>query len=200
MDTINCDSASIPFSNSSTTEVNGEISIREQAALHLGHQPDDGPATSDELLAYDAVVAVREGDVIGGVTLTSSAAVLGASLNNAGWAVHVWSRLGGDEFLFAACDASDLPSSVLVAATGDEVDVDDNGSADATITDFGVSTVAGPGLWLAEDGRVFANVDLDFGAGDVEAIVGFELPCLIPEIFADGFESGDTSVWSSTSP
>ncbi len=131
--------------------------------------------------------------------MTSTAAVLGTSLNNAGQAVHAWSRLSGDDkLLFAACDASDLAASVVVAAIGDEVDVDDDGSGDATLTDLGISSIAGPGLWLAEDGRVYANVNLDFGAGDVEAIAGFELPCVIPEIFADGFESGDTSSWSST--
>ncbi len=89
---------------------------------------------------------------------------------------------------------------MVIAATGDEVDVDGDGSGDATLTDFEISTIAGPGLWLAEDGRVYAGVDLDYGGGDVEAIVGLDLPCAIPEIFADGFESGDTSSWSSTTP
>ncbi len=161
---------------------------------------DDGPAASDEFLAYDGVIAVREGDSIGGVTLSSSAAVLGASINNAGWAVHAWSRSGSDEFLFAACDASDLAASVIVAATGDEVDIDDDGVGDATLTDFNSSSVVGPGLWLAEDGLVYVNVNLDYGAGEVEAIAGFELPCVSSEIFSDGFESGDTSAWSSTNP
>lgn len=176
------------------------VSIND-SGNYLFSGDDDGATTSDEFLAYDGVIGLREGDTVGGIALTSTASVLGASLNNAGWAVHAWSRSSGaDEFLFAACDASDLASSVVVAATGDEVDVDDDGMGDATLTDFGVTTVTGPGLWLAEDGRVFAEVDLDFGGGDVEAIVAFELPCAIPEIFSDGFESGNTTVWSSTTP
>ncbi len=175
------------------------VSINDSGA-YLFSGDDDGAATSDEFLAYDGVITVREGDTVGGVALTSTAAVLGASINNAGWAVHLWSRASGsDELLFAACAASDLASSVLVAATGDEVDVDDDGFGDATLTDFNASTVTGPGLWLAEDSRVYAEVDLDFGAGDVEAIAGFELPCVL-DIFSDGFESGDTTAWSSTTP
>lgn len=161
---------------------------------------DDGATTVDELIAYNGVIGLREGDTVDGITLISSAAVLGASLNNAGWAVHIWNRSSGQEFLFVACDASDLASSVLIAATDDDLDLDGNGSGDATLTDFEASTVIGPGLWLAEDSRVFVGVDLDFGAGDVEAIISFELPCLPPEIFTDGFESGNTSGWSSTTP
>ncbi len=175
------------------------VSIND-SGHYLFSGDDDGSTTKDEFVAYDGAIAVREGDVVGGVTLTSTAAVLGGSLNNAGWAVHAWSRASSsDELLFAACDASDLAGSVLVAATGDEVDVDDDGFADATLTDFETSTVTGPGLWLAEDSRVYANVSLDFGAGDLEAIVAFELPCVLA-IFTDGFETGDTSAWSLTVP
>ena len=162
---------------------------------------DDGAAASDEFLAFDGVIAVREGDTLDGITLTATASVLGASINNAGWAVHAWSRSSGtDEFLFVACDAADLAASVVVAATGDEVDIDNDGSGDATLTDFEIASIVGPGLWLAEDNRVYANVSLDFGAGDVEAIVAFGLPCLAAEIFSNSFESGDTTGWSSTSP
>ena len=175
------------------------VSIND-SGHYLFSGDDDGATASDEFLAYDAVIAVREGDTLDGVTLTSTASVLAASLNNAGWAVHAWSRSGGDEFLFAACDASDLASSVVVAATGDVVDVDGNGTGDATLTDFGASNVIGPGLWLAEDGRVYANVSLDYGGGALEAIAGFELPCAFPEIFSDGFETGDTTRWSATVP
>ncbi len=159
---------------------------------------DDGATSSDEFLTYNGAIAVREGDTLDDVTLTSSASVLGASLNNAGWAVHAWNRSGGDEFLFVTCDASDLASSIVVVATGDELDVDGDGSGDATLTDLGISSVVGPGLWLAEDGRVFVNAELDFGGGEVEAIIAFGLPCLEAGIFSDGFESGDTSLWSTT--
>ncbi len=161
---------------------------------------DDGGAASDEFLAYNGRIAVLEGDTIDGVSLTSPAAVLGASINNAGWVVHAWSRQGGDqELLFASCEASDPESSVLLAATGDEVDVDDDGSGDAILRDFNAWDVTGPDLWLAEDSRVYGNVDLDFGAGWVSAIVAFELPCA-RVIFADGFESGDTTGWTSKGP
>ncbi|MEO1088351.1 MAG: hypothetical protein AAFY88_29315, partial [Acidobacteriota bacterium] len=49
----------------------------------------DGPAGSDEFIAYNGAVAVREGDVVDGVTLGGSVSLL--SLGNSGVAVHGWS-------------------------------------------------------------------------------------------------------------
>lgn len=136
----------------------------------------DGATSSDEFVAYNGTIAVREGDVLGGVTLTSSASVNALSLNNLGQAAMIWSA-SGTETLFFACDASDpTGSSTAVLTVGDELDFDGNGVGDASVTDFNASGIIGPGLWLAEDGRVFVEVDLDYGAGDLEAIVELELP------------------------
>lgn len=135
----------------------------------------DGATTSDEFIAYNGIIVIREGDTIGGITLTSSASVNAASLNNLGYAAFIWSYSGA-ETLFFACDASDLATtSVAVLSTGDEVDFD-GGGGDAFVTDFNASSAIGPGLWLAEDGRVFVEVDLDYGAGDLEAIIEITLP------------------------
>lgn len=140
----------------------------------------DGATTSDEFIAYDGVIALREGDTIGGVTLTSGASVQALSLDNLGRAVHSWSVSGGGEILFFAADASDLAGTSLpLLATGDSVDVDGDGIGDATVTDFNASGIIGPGLSLAEGDRVFVEVDLDFGMGDVEAIISIGLPAAL---------------------
>lgn len=154
----------------------------------------DGSTASDEFIAYNGTISLREGDTVDGMVLGSS--VNAGSINNRNEAVFIWS-VGSEEALFAACDGSDLAASVVLLVSGEEVDVDGDGTGDATVTDFNASNIIGPGLWLAEDRRVFVEVDLDFGAGDLEAILNLDLPC---DLFSDGFESGDTTVWSVTVP
>ncbi len=137
----------------------------------------DGATTSDEFIAYNGTIAIREGDVIDGVVLTSTAYVRGLAINNLGQAAFAWGpNTGADEYLFFSCDAADLAGTAqAILATGDELDFDGNGVGDATVTDFNASTIL-PGLSLAEDGRVFLEVDLDYGGGAIEAVVGLALP------------------------
>ncbi len=144
----------------------------------------DGSTATDEFIAYNGVIAVREGDVIGGLPLTTTATLRAASLNNLNQAVHAWGIAGGTpEVLFFACDAANLGESSLLLSTGDMVDLDGNGSGDATVTDFNAATTTGPGLWLAEDGYAYIEVDLDYGSGDVEAIIRLALPlCSVVDV------------------
>ena len=158
----------------------------------------DGATTTDEFIAHNGVIAIREGDTIGGVTLTSSASVRAVSINNLGHAAHIWGYSGG-EGLFFSCVAGDLTDgSTLVLAVGDEVDLDSNGTGDATVIDFNASSSIAPGLWLAEDGDIFVEVDLRYSASDLEAIIRLDLPSC--SLFSDGFEDGDTGGWSSSVP
>jgi len=158
----------------------------------------DGATTSDEFIAYDGAISIREGDAIGGFTLTTPATVNALSLDDDGRAVHLWNTSGGIEYLFFACQSSSLVRSTMVLGTGMQVDLDDNGTPDATVTDFNASNGIGPGLDLAGDGRVFVEVDLDDGGGAEEAVIAIELPLCMP--FLDGFETGDTSRWTFAVP
>jgi hypothetical protein len=144
-----------------------------------------GATTTDEFIAYDGAIVLREGATVDGITLTSSASVQTLSINNLGHAAHIWSIAGGAEVLFFACDAADLAtSSVALLATGDELDLDGDGAGDGLfVADFNASSVIGPGLWLAEDGRVFVEIDVDDGEVSDETIVSIALPsCGAPEI------------------
>lgn len=135
----------------------------------------DGATASDEFIAYNGVIAVREGDTIDGVTLTTSAFVRALSLNNLGQAAFIWSHSGGIETLFFACDASDLAgSSIALLSTGDDIDF--GGGGNPVVTDFNASNTTSPGPWFAEDGRVFVEVDLDYGNGDIESMIVMDLP------------------------
>ncbi|WP_395377553.1 hypothetical protein [Marinicella sp. W31] len=150
----------------------------------------NGSANNDEFIAVDNTIVIREGDTIGGVALTSPASVQALSINNLNQLVHLWSVSGGSEILFFSCEAATAgTTSVPVLATGDTLDFDGDGLADATVSDFNASTTIGPGLSLAEDGMIHVELDIDFGTGDVEAIVQLSLPECISVIFANGFES-----------
>ena len=63
-----------------------------------------GATDSDEFIAYDARVALREGDILDGVLLEPGT-VRALSINNLGQAVHIWSANGGREHLFFVSDA-----------------------------------------------------------------------------------------------
>jgi hypothetical protein len=137
----------------------------------------DGSTASDEFIAFNGAIAIREGDTLGGVPLTSTASVNALSMNNLGRAAFIWNVSGIGEVLFYACDASDLAgSTVEVLRTNDELDLDAVPGPEAVVTDFNASFSIGPGLWLAEDGRIFVELDLNFGAADLEAIVALDAP------------------------
>jgi len=163
-----------------------DVTSINNASDHIFSGDTGGPIATDEFIAYNAVIALREGDTVGGVTLASAASVQAASINDAGQAVHLWSVSGGIEHLFFAADASDLSTGVRLLSTGDEIDVDGDMISDFTIDDFNASTVIGPGLDLAEDGFVYVEVDLAPVApplgGAVEAIIRLGLP--VPNIAA----------------
>jgi hypothetical protein len=149
----------------------------------------DGATASDEFIAYNGSIALREGDLVDGVTLGSS--VLFLAMNNRGAAIHAWTG----ESLFYACDASDLAgTSVHLLTTGASVDLDDDGVSDATVTDFNTSGIIGPTGGLDPGGRVYLEVDLDYGGGDVEAVIGLRTPAcglIINEIDYDQTGSPD---------
>ncbi len=168
------------------------------AGHYLFSGDTNGTTTSDEFIAHDATIVMIEGFTLDGRTLTSPASVVALSIDEAGSAVHLWSVSGGAELLYFACEAFDLTESELLLATGDGLDFDGDDLPDATVTDFNASTAVGPGLELSTAGPIYVEVDIDEGAGAVEAIVGLVRPLCMP--FLDGFETGNTIRWTSTVP
>ena len=132
-----------------------------------------GDAADAEFLSYNGTVAIRRGAMIGGHTLGSN--VRGASINNRGHLAFSWTTDTG-EALFLACDPTDIASDVTVLlATDQMVDTDGDGVADATVSDFNYSNSNGRLLDLADNGRVYIQVDI---AGN-EAIVEVPYTCCV---------------------
>ena len=156
----------------------------------------DGSTGSDEFIAHNGAIILREGDTVDGVTLAAGFTVRGVGINNLGEAVFGWGS-GTTEHLFVACDASDLQATGhLVLSTGDDVDLDANGTPDATVTDLPNGIVHN--FQFGDDGRFFIAAGLDFGGGEISTIIGLDLEYC--SLFSDGFESGNTTAWDQTVP
>lgn len=136
----------------------------------------NGATTADEYLAYNGTIAVREGDLVAGTVVTSTVTAVG--INNLGHAVFIWTADGfisDVETLYRACDASDIQNTTEVIAFDEQlVDINNDQIADGAISDF---VSASPGLYVADDGWLYAEVTIDTGTLDAEAIVRFDIAC-----------------------
>lgn len=134
----------------------------------------DGATSTDEFIAYNGNIALREGDSVDGRILTSSVNALSINENND--AAFIWTTDLGETLFFGGADS--LALSFALLSTGDMVDLNNDGNADYTVTDFNASAgVIGPGFDLAEDGMVYVEVDLeDFSGAEFEAIIGVRVP------------------------
>jgi MYXO-CTERM domain-containing protein len=160
---------------------NFDLVAVDGAGHYLVTGDTDGVAGSDEFVAYDGVIGVREGDTLDGVTLQTTATLRFAGLDGAGRAVHAWghgSAAGFRESVFFACDATDLAgtSRKLFSTVDDELDIDGDGLADLTIANL-AGTSAVPGRALSGASVVYAEVELDNGVATSEAIVAFPVNC-----------------------
>lgn len=157
------------WQNFSTVSVNN-------AGHYLVSGDTDAATATDAFLAYDGSIAIREGDTLDGVLLGSGYAVRDASINDLGGVVHMWGT-GTTEFLFYG-EGTDLAASQLLLATGNELDVDNDGISDYLLTDFEASATIGPGLDLAEDGWVYVEVGMEpiTGGSEIAAILRVAIP------------------------
>jgi hypothetical protein len=141
---------------------------------------------NDEVLLYNGVVQVREGDVVDGKTLAGASGTGGTidamAINNCGGVAHLWNAgtaSSDSEYLFYGPGNNLKLGSKLVLATGDELDFDGDGICDAIVTDFNASQSIAPGLDLADDGMIYVSVDLETcdGLDTFEAVVGVRAYC-----------------------
>lgn len=91
-------------------------------------------SNADAVIAYNGVPAVREGDVVNGLTLTSSPMFVAINdYDHAafGWRIDASSDYNAVQF---ACDASNLGETAqLVLSEGDQLDIDDDGLPEFTV-------------------------------------------------------------------
>ena len=117
-----------------------------------------GDAASDEFVACNGQIAVREGDTLHGMTIPSGSSLRAASINNEGRVAHMWGILQEEQLFFG--EVGDLGNSVHLLSTGDSLDVNDDAVADFVVGDFGASAAIGPGLDLAGGAVVYLHVEM----------------------------------------
>ncbi|MEM9594867.1 MAG: lamin tail domain-containing protein, partial [Acidobacteriota bacterium] len=131
-----------------------------------------GDPLTDEFIAVDGAIAVREGDRLAGVDLSATATVRGLAMDSGGRAAFVWTAEGNRrQHAFFSCSAADPASARNVVSTGDGLDADGDGAAEGTVTDLGFDAIA-----LGDDGRLWIRGAVDFGAGSVDALFWVVVP------------------------
>jgi len=131
-------------------------------------------AASDEIIYSNTGMIMQEGTVIGGTALSSTCNAL--SVNNMDDIIFTWGT-GATEVLCKGTIATMPGSAVKLLQVNDLADINNDGTGDFTVIDFEASATIGPGLDLADDGRVFVEVTLrpigGAAADDFEAILRF---------------------------
>jgi hypothetical protein len=175
------------------------ISVNNQGH-HVWSGDTDGDSGTDEYIALDGQIVLREGDIIDGVTLTSSMSVRGISINDFGKIVFVVSY-NGIESLFETDINDFVGNSQLIASIGDMIDTDGDMSGDYIIDDF--NTGLGMGLDLSEHNYVFVELDITSigGGSSLEAIVQFNLDCVDLITLVNGYDdvTNNTPVYAEAS-
>ena len=146
----------------------------------------DGPTASDAFVAYNGEIQMREGSSYGGETLPAGSALRAVSINNAGQAAMTWNTPGNVRKLFFANEASRLHNAIPVLVTGDGLDFDGDGTADATLIDILGTFTTTNALQLAESGDIYLNVSYDEGGNTRQSLIRIDYP---DHLFAHDFEA-----------
>lgn len=139
----------------------------------------DGPIGTDEFIAVNGTIHVREGDIVDGYTLTSAATAQGLDLNDNGDVVFHWATAGIEEYLFSGNidDLGGLASAQMVLKRYDTLDVDGDFEWDYVITDFNAFNQY-RGYELKDTNILYMNVDLQDTANNIrEAIIRIDPFC-----------------------
>lgn len=176
---------------------------------------DTTASATDEILMWNGVIALREGDTVDGVPLNGASGtggtVIMVSANNCGYVAHMWdcgTASSDPERLFYGPGNDLKNSSKLVLSTGDQLDFDGDGICDGVVTDFNASASIAPGLDLAEDGLIYVNVDVQTcdAVTTTEMIIGVRAACPADfdksgfvdtddfDVFVGAFTAGDADI------
>ena len=141
----------------------------------------NGATASDDFIAYNGAIAVREGDTLDGIQIAPGASPRFAAVSNLDQAVHTWGYNGPAGFretVFFECDANDFGNQTIEVFTSveTELDVDGDGSGDYTIADI---TLTGPVAMRAmgDTPFIYMPVELDDGVTATEAMIEVPVSC-----------------------
>ncbi len=135
----------------------------------------DDSSAADDFVTFNSGIAVRQGQVLAGLTLGATVDMV--SINNNNQIAMIWDLAAGGEGLFLGA-GDDLLSAQLMLRTGDLLDTDGDTIPDYTLTDFTASATIAPGLDLADSGGVWVNASITpiAGGAAIEAIINIPAP------------------------
>lgn len=133
----------------------------------------DGPTTSDEFIAYNGNIVLRQGDSIHGRTFDGF--VDTAALNDLNQLAFIADTDLG-ESLFFADDPTNPLAGIELLSTGDQIDTTGDGLFDFVVADF--NAIDSEDLGFGDDGFIYVEVDLDDknGADAGEAVIRVLIP------------------------
>jgi len=138
-----------------------------------------GSADSNEYLAYNGVIIVREGETLDGVDLPPGSAIRWAAINDGEQIVHVWEGAGSppaNGAMFVTLIEEGQPQSRALLRIGDLLDLDGDAQGDATLVDFNAGATIGPGFGLSDEPWTFLSVKFAAGGLVREGIIRVSLP------------------------
>ncbi len=142
---------------------------------YLIHGDTDGATATDEFILVNGNIVYREGDLISGVSMDT---VDAADINDNGEMVAIFNTTADAnvEALVYGADAADVSSWDVLLTVGDDLDFDNNGVSDGTLTDFNISGTINP-FEIGNGDTVWLEVDyLDINGVELEAIIGVTIP------------------------
>ncbi|REK09504.1 MAG: hypothetical protein DWQ36_06490 [Acidobacteria bacterium] len=174
------------------------ISVNSSGNFVFNARPEMSIGSTLDRFVSSAGSEITNTTTIGPVFLEGMEA-RAVAINDAGETVGVFEHFRRGGVVFLACDPADLSAAVPLLITGDVLDVDGDGSGELKVTGLPHLGLEQPELTTG--GTAFLRLEVEDLTGATEerdALVGLATNGC--PLFADGYESGDTSAWSLTTP
>jgi cysteine-rich repeat protein len=157
----------------------------------------DGPPGTDEFLAVNGTIAVREGDMVAGVTLQTSASLRFATLDDQGRVAYAWGyQMAGSfrETLFFSCNAADVANTSvpILTTSADSIDVDGDMVGDFTVdgmlasTDVATRAIGGTDF-------IYVELELEDRKNTIQAVVEIPVICCGNGVIDPGEDCDDAN-------
>ncbi|MFQ3588043.1 MAG: PEP-CTERM sorting domain-containing protein [Fimbriimonadaceae bacterium] len=148
----------LPFGGNFQNLTTGALAINNSGEYAFAGDTDENTAI-DHFVSFGGALVAREGGSYAGVSL-AGLQPRNVALNDAGGLVHTWGNTSQQHLFFTP--TGDLAAGLRVIGTGDEVDLDGDGIADAVVSAIrNLSTSSSHTIWLNNDGNVVFTATLD---------------------------------------
>lgn len=153
----------------------GALAVNNSGDYAFAGDTDESTAI-DHFVSFGGALVAKEGSSYAGVSL-AGLQPRNVALNDAGGLVHTWGNASQQHLFFTPTNS--LGDGLRVIGTGDEIDLDGDGIADATVAAIrNLSVSSSHTIWLNNDGNVLFSATLNpIGGGNAfDAILMTPVP------------------------